>query len=171
MLRNRSVGKLEVVLVVAIGVLVVSTSAWAQNKYKTLYRFTGGPDGGTPQAGLILDSGGNPYGTTYAGGNLRCAASTNGCGVVFKLVPNGDGTWTESVLYSFAGGNDGALPAASLIFDSAGSLYGTTYDGGINNSGTVFKLTPNRDGSWAESVLYRFCSLTNCADGEYPSGD
>jgi uncharacterized repeat protein (TIGR03803 family) len=169
MSHSRSLGTLQVVLVV--GVLVVSTSAWAQNKYKTLYRFTGGQDGGTPQAGLILDPGGNLYGTTYAAGNLTCAASTNGCGVVFKLVPNADGTWTESVLYSFAGGNDGALPAASLIFDSAGSLYGTTYDGGINNSGTVFRLTPNRDGSWAESVLYCFCLLRTAPTESIPQRD
>jgi uncharacterized repeat protein (TIGR03803 family) len=66
-----------------------------------------------------------------------------------------------SVLYSFKGGMDGALPVAGLILDS-GALYGTTSSGG-SNYGTVFKLTPP-----TETPLYRFCSLINCADGAYP---
>ncbi len=88
--------------------------------------------------------------------------------MVFKLVPHSDGSWTESVLHSFNGGTDGANPQAGLTLDAAGNLYGTTYDGGANSYGTVFKLTPNPGGSWAESVLYSFCSLTNCADGAQP---
>jgi hypothetical protein len=75
------------------------------------------------------------------------------------------------VLYSFAGGNDGANPTTGLIFDAAGSLYGTTTGGGTAGfGGTVFKLTPNKDGTWSESVLYSFCSLTNCVDGGLPYG-
>jgi len=77
---------------------------------------------------------------------------------------NGRG-WTESELYTFMGGTDGGNPEAVLIFDQAGNLYGTTSGGGAYDTGTVFRLTPNLDGSWSESVLYSFCSLTNCSDG------
>jgi uncharacterized repeat protein (TIGR03803 family) len=71
-------------------------------------------------------------------------------------------------LYKFSGGKDGALPDARLIFDQVGNLYSTTQRGGAHGGGTVFKLKPNADGSWRESVLYSFCSLTNCGDGEFP---
>src|SRR5262249_35248439 len=97
-----------------------------------LYSFCSLPgcsDGFNPLAGLIADSSGNLYGTTRVGG-----ASNNG--VVFKLSP--DGTYT--VLYSFAGGSDGAQPLAGLMADSSGNLYGTTQFGGSNN-GVVFQLT------------------------------
>jgi len=125
-----------------------------------LYTFTGGTDGGTPMSALIFDQAGNLYGTTQWGGSSNCQY---GCGVVFKLAPNGGGTWTESVLYSFTGGKDGSQPWASLIFDATGNLYGTTAGGGnpkcqklFSGCGVVFKLAPNADGSWTESVLYRF---------------
>ncbi len=141
---------------------------WAES---VLYQFAGGMDGCQPYAGLIFDQSGNLYGTTLYGGNSACGFG--GCGVVFKLTPNLGGSWTESVLYSFTGFTDGISPAASLIFDPAGNLYGTTERGGGNcyNQGcaTVFKLAPNTDGSWTESVLYLFCSLKNCHDGGYPS--
>ncbi len=131
-----------------------------------LYSFTG-PDGANPDAGLTFDAAGNLYGTTYYGGGS--AACTNGCGVVFKLAPNPDGTWTESVLHSFTGGADGAVPPASLIFDAAGNLYGTTFHGGCtactNGCGVVFELAPESDGTWTESVLHSF---TGGADGSYP---
>jgi uncharacterized repeat protein (TIGR03803 family) len=94
-----------------------------------LHTFTAGADGAEPDAGLIRDSAGNFYGTTYLGG-------INGNGVVFKL----DTTGTETVLYSFTGGADGGSPAAGLIRDSAGNLYGTTYEGGTSDAGVVFKL-------------------------------
>jgi uncharacterized repeat protein (TIGR03803 family) len=126
-----------------------------------LYRFAGGSDGEQPQAGLIFDGASNLYGTTSNGG------ATAG-GTVFKLTPNSDGTWTESVLYRFcslAKCVDGGGPQAGVIFDDAGNLYGTTYGGGASGLGTVFKLTPNSDGTWTESVLHSFCSLPKCADG------
>ena len=125
-----------------------------------LYAFTGA-DGANPYAGLIFDAAGNLYGTTYLGGSTACPY---GCGVVFKLKPNPDGTWTESVLHSFTG-PDGAAPLAGLIFDAAGNLYGTTANGGADNNGVVFKLTPGPDGTWTESVLYSF---TGGADGANP---
>jgi len=128
-----------------------------------LYRFTGGSDGATPFAGLIVDGAGNLYGATLSGGRL-CQ-----CGVVFKLAPpvTPGGPWTESVLYSFKGFlvGDGDGPEGNLVFDQAGNLYGTTYAGGIACSdsgttgcGTVFQLSPpaSANGTWTERVLYRF---------------
>jgi len=96
-----------------------------------LYSFTGGADGGQPYAGVILGANGSFYGTTSAGG-------ASGHGVVYKLSPSGQ----ETVLYSFTGGADGALPYAGLIQDPAGALYGTTGYGGSENAGVIFKLTP-----------------------------
>jgi uncharacterized repeat protein (TIGR03803 family) len=133
-------------------------------KYSILYGFKGGTaDGCSPQAGLTLDTAGNLYGTTVGG-------RTNDEGTVFKLRSNPDGTWTESVLYSFCSESncaDGQNPAAGLIFDAAGNLYGTTQWGGTGDAGTVFKLAPNPDGNWTESVLYSF--PRDC-DGDDPVG-
>jgi uncharacterized repeat protein (TIGR03803 family) len=88
--------------------------------------------------GLIFDQGGNLYGTAEGG--------TAGDGVVFQLAPNSDGSWKEKVLHNFTG-VDGAGPYASLIFDQAGNLYGTTLEGGLGRSGVVFKLF----GRWNKS--------------------
>jgi uncharacterized repeat protein (TIGR03803 family) len=108
-----------------------------------LYSFGSSPaDGMYPAAGLIKDSAGNFYGTTYAGGTV-------GVGTVFKISADG----TESILHSFAGPpTDDGSPQASLVMDSAGNLYGTTSGGGPNNFGTVFKVST--DGT--ESVLHIF---------------
>ncbi len=120
-------------------------------------------DGQSPRGGLIFDSKGALYGTTEAGG-------ARNYGAVFKLLPRSDGTWSETVLYSFAGGTDGAGPQAALIFDPSGNLYGTTlYGGGPGcyggyGCGTVFKLSPSSGGSWIEALLY---ALDNIA-GNYP---
>jgi uncharacterized repeat protein (TIGR03803 family) len=164
MKRNTTLGRLSaVVLVASILPLALSPGAWAQAKFKTLYEFTGSKDGQYPVAGLIFDQAGSLYGTN--GG-----AHTDG--TVFKLTTNLDGSWTESVLYSFCtltNCADGASSYAGLIFDAAGNLYGTTVYGGASGGGVVFKLTLNSDGSWTESVLYNFCTLTNCADGAFPA--
>jgi uncharacterized repeat protein (TIGR03803 family) len=102
--------------------------------YTVLYNFTGGTDGGNPYAGVIQDSAGNFYGTTqYGGGSFGCSG---GCGVVYKL----DTVGQETALYSFTGGADGGNPYAGVIRDSAGDLYGTTYNGGTANVGVVFEL-------------------------------
>jgi uncharacterized repeat protein (TIGR03803 family) len=119
-----------------------------------LYSFTGGADGGSPQAGLVRDAAGNLYGTTFYGGFTGSEACDFGCGVVFKLSPAG----TYTVLHSFAGGSDGANPFAGLTRDSAGNLYGTTQYGGVHGNGVVFKLSP----AGTETVLHRF---TGGADG------
>lgn len=128
-----------------------------------LYEFQGipygsGPDGANPAAGLIFDGAGNLYGTTEFGGAVAG-------GTVFKLTPNPGGSWTESVLHDFQGGNDGNNPAGGVIVDAAGSLYGTTLFGGPNTHGTVFKLTPSGGGHWTETVLYGFAGRL---DGGWP---
>jgi uncharacterized repeat protein (TIGR03803 family) len=115
-----------------------------------LYSFTGGNDGSEPQAGLIQARDGNLYGTTYSGG-------TNFSGTVFKITTNG----VLTKLYSFTGGNDGSEPQAGLIQARDGNLYGTTYSGGTNFSGTIFKITTN-------GVLTRLYSFTDGNDGAWP---
>src|ERR1700675_4408113 len=123
----------------------------------TLYNFctaTGCKNGRYPQAGLILDTNGNLYGTTYGGGAY-------GKGTVFELSPSG----AETVLHSFCartGCPDGSHPRADLVMDTAGNLYSTTYYGGTNSVGTVFKLSPNG----TETVLHSFAA--NGSDGTHP---
>ena len=81
---------------------------------------------------------------------------------MFELTPLAGGGWTEQVLYSFNpyNGTDGEFPSASLIFDAAGNLYGTTFVGGTHGGGTVFELTPSAGGGWTEQVLYNFSVAT-----------
>jgi uncharacterized repeat protein (TIGR03803 family) len=118
-------------------------------KFKTLDAFKGLPQAGFPYGGVIADSKGNLYGTTYYGG-------ANGAGSVFKLT-NSKGKFTESVLYSFTGGADGGSPTTTLMFDAKRNLYGTTSAGGDSNGdGVVFKLTPKSGGKWKESVVHQF---------------
>jgi uncharacterized repeat protein (TIGR03803 family) len=145
----------SVVLAVMAMTLMSASSSWAQ-KYKTLHTF-GGTDGQTLRDGLIFDGAGNLYGTAELGGS--------GDGVVFELSPNSNGRWTESVLHTFTY-SDGAAPFAGVIFDASGNLYGTTEGGGAFQEGTVFKLTPNSDGTWTESVLHSF----DGADGAVVNG-
>jgi len=140
-----------------------SGGGWTET---VLYSFTGAGDGGQPFASLVFDHAGNLYGTTSFGGSANCNL---GCGTVFKLTPGSSG-WTQTVLYTFAGGSDGRQPNARLLSDAAGNLYGTTLLGGNINSvcstgcGTVFKLTKGSS-AWIESVLYAF---TGAADGASP---
>jgi len=114
-----------------------------------LHSFTDGADGGYPFDALV-PNGENLFGTTQTGGAF-------GHGTVFRL----DKTGKQSVLYSFAGSPDGASPVAALIHDAAGTLYGTTQNGGAFNDGTVFKL----DTTGEETVLHSF---TGAADGKSP---
>ncbi len=162
MKRNRfwtAVSKvLAVTAVTLIMASILAPGAWAAGKYKILYNFSGGTDGGAPDAGLILDASGNLYGTTQIGGAY-------GDGTVFELTKNSNGSWTESVLYSFAGGSDGATPVDYVTFDANGNLYGTTQYGGDYSAGTVFQLVPHSGGTWTESVLYSF---TGGSDGANP---
>ena len=137
----------------AMGSCIVTVTSGTQNSnYAVIYSFLGGTDGTDPWGGLIEDLQGNLYGTTSRGG-------ASGYGTVFKV----DTTGKETVLYSFTGGVDGGLPYASLVEDSLGNLYGTTFGGGVSGKGTVFKL----NSSGKETVLYSF---TNGADGGEPLG-
>lgn len=134
-------------------------------KESVLYNFTGGSDGCYPY-GVILDSANNVYGVASEGGSGFC---NSGVGVVFEVNPAGN----ETVLHIFGGG-DGANPSSVLTFDSSGNLYGTTQNGGTSDQcgfsgcGTVFELSPVQGGGWSEQVLYSFCSLPQCTDGERP---
>jgi uncharacterized repeat protein (TIGR03803 family) len=125
-----------------------------------LHNFTGGKDGGIPQAGLVRDHAGNLYGTAVYGGNVGQCGGT-GCGVVFRLSAGQGGTWTEKVLHEFGGG-DGSYPLAPLVLDRSGSLYGTTFRGGElrlcggNGCGVVFKLSLDPSGRWSQTLLHRF---------------
>jgi uncharacterized repeat protein (TIGR03803 family) len=128
---------------------------------KVLHSFINdGTDGQQPYAGLIIDAGGNLYGTTFYGGPY-------GYGTAFELTPAAGGTWTEKVVWSFGSGTDGNEPYAGLISDAAGNLYGTTDGGGTAFSGTVFQLTPAGGGTWTEKVLHSFVGGT---DGTAPFG-
>src|SRR6202521_5039738 len=177
MSRNRSLWTIgAALLVIIIVILVLAPGAWAASKYKTLHKFTGGADGELPDADLLFDQAGNLYGSTLGGGSGPGCTYSNGCGAIFELTPNTQGGWTERVLYNFCSltnCGDGFGPQRGLVFDAKGSLYGTTEAGGNsgcggNGCGVVFQLTPNQDGSWTESALYSFCSVTNCGDGYDP---
>jgi hypothetical protein len=147
----------------------VTPSAFGQRE-SVLYAFQGGNDGELPEAGLVADKAGNLYGTTVAGGSVVSSICPSGCGTAFQLKPpsTAGGVWTESVIYNFQEGLDGAGPAGSLIFDDAGNLYGTTNGGGGSTlcrsgagavgCGTVFRLSPpsTTGEPWTETVLYSF---------------
>jgi len=131
---------------------------------KVLHGFNLYTDGFYPSAGLIFDTSGNLYGTTWEGG------PSNGLGTVFELTPKAGGDWTEKILHTFTNkGNDGYQPEAALTFDASGNFYGTTNAGGSISSecrfgcGTVFELTPKAGGGWTEKVVHRFNS--NGKDG------
>ncbi|HEY3638991.1 MAG TPA: choice-of-anchor tandem repeat GloVer-containing protein [Rhizomicrobium sp.] len=128
------------------------------NKEAVLYSFAGGTDGADPQAGLAMDAAGNLYGTTSSGGS-------SGNGTVFELVApkTKNGAWTETVLYSFGTGTDGATPIGGVTLDAAGNLYGTTSVGGASGYGAIFQLKPGA--TWTENILHSFQGTT---DGSYP---
>ena len=139
--------------------------------YTPLYSFCSQycPDGWGLVQAPIWDGKGNLYGATPDGGNGPpfCANGEGGCGVIFKMTPNQDGTWTYHVLHRFASSaTDGQNPNGGLAMDASGNLYGVTVYGGAYNRGIVFKLT-FAGGHWKETTLYDF---PNCADGCYPAG-
>jgi uncharacterized repeat protein (TIGR03803 family) len=116
-----------------------------------LYRFSSGAGGNNPGSGVTLDGKGNLYGTTETYGPLSR-------GTVFRLTrpATGQGWWSEAVLSGFDRG--GNYPLGGVAFDRAGNLYGTTFYGGYQDLGVVFKLTPTLHGYWTETVLYEFGS-------------
>jgi uncharacterized repeat protein (TIGR03803 family) len=155
-------------------IVAAMASAAHAGKYQVLYTFHGFPaaDGANPDAAPIMDSKGDLYGTTEAGGSAAC-------GVVYRLHKSRSGTWTETVLHSFACGDDGEGPIGGVIKDTAGNLYGGTALGGTGECtffgerigcGTVYELSPGKGGVWTNTVLYSF-PLPNGGffDGPYAS--
>lgn len=132
-----------------------------------LHRFLGGPgDGSYPNAGLVVDSAGNVYGTTFFGGsNCSGLGEAGGCGTIFKISSAGK----MSILYNFTGGTDGANPEGKLFVDASGNLYGTAAYGAMVcdplnfGCGTIFKL----DTSGKLTTLHTF---TGAPDGATPVG-
>ncbi len=133
--------------------LTILTQPAQTQTLTVLYTFTGGTDGGGPEAGLIRDASGNLYGTTSFGGDPNADV-----GVAYEVDPTGK----ETVLHTFTGGSDGATPFAKLIRGQYGRLYGTTAYGGTAGAGTAFKLGPR--GKY--TVLHNFTGKRG--DGSLP---
>jgi len=120
-------------------------------QYHVLHRFAAFPlDGQLPYSGVTVDGSGNVYGTTLQGGIG---------GTVYRLSPQQEGRWKETILYNFPNTQtNGGGPVGGLVFDRSGNLYGTTSGGGDTgcSCGVVFKLTPGSNGKWTYTVLHRF---------------
>lgn len=139
--------------------LTPKSGGWTES---VLFSFSGGPgDGNAPSTNLVRDASGSLYGTTIFGGSSSADYCRLGCGIVFKLTPTAGG-WTETLLYSFTGGSDGAFPHG-LVLDGTGNLYGTTSAGGSDTvcCGVVFRV--NTAGKL--TVLHTFTG----PDGANPS--
>jgi uncharacterized repeat protein (TIGR03803 family) len=155
-----------------------SRGGWTES---TLYTFPNdGSAGSFPQSDLIFDAQGNLYGTTSQGGNLERLCAYYGCGTVFELTPQANGSWTETTIHAFTGPPDGGTPSSELVL-GAGNFYGVTEYGGTapcygtyppgasaGGCGTIYTLTHNSDGSWTESVLYNF--IGGGGRGKHPAG-
>ena len=140
----------------AAAVLAAGSAGAASTRahdFQSVYVFTDARIGQGPFGPLATDKAGNLYGTTAFGGLIF-----GGSGNVYKVTPDG----TQTVLYDFSGAKDGQGPLSGLIADSAGNLYGTTYQGGANGLGTIFKVAP--DGT--ETLLHNFAGGAN--DGSTP---
>lgn len=136
--------------------LVNNQGVWSET---VIHSFSGPPDGAGPDGGLALDpTSGTYYGTTKYGGDLIC-----NCGTVFHLVPNGDGTWSETVIHTFVG-TDGSQPHAGVIIDGQGNLYGTTWGGGDFGYGTVYEISGGQI-----NVLHSFEGASGVPDGANPN--
>jgi len=142
-------------------------------KYRDIYAFADFADGVDPTAGVTFDAAGSLYGTTSSGGTQGCYGS--GCGTVFRLTPQPDGTWAHTVLYAFRGIGDGGTPAAGVIAGTTGSIYGTTQLWGTgagcsgSGCGVAFRLTSTgAGGSFRQAVLHTF---RNGGDGYVPYGE
>jgi uncharacterized repeat protein (TIGR03803 family) len=174
-------------------------------KKTVLYRFAGGTDGSDPESGLIMDTLGNLYGTTFYGGTqgigtvyelspsalitgwtekviydvggyagLTMDAAGNIFGAsmsptfpmvsgVFELSPDGTGGWYPTVIHNFPWCDpssdpkgDGSCPYGTPVVGPAGNIYGTTSRGGVYGYGTVYKVHPEKDGNWTETILHSF---------------
>src|ERR1700730_14733352 len=129
--------------------------------HTVLYSFTGGADGGEPYKSVTVDSQGNLYGTAVTGGGGSCEG---GCGVAYKLTNSG-GVWTQTVIHTFTGGDDGSGPGTGLTLGQYGTLYGMTPTGGANGQGVVFLLRPIENGAWNLKVIHAFTGGNDGAGG------
>lgn len=136
-------------------VFELSPQAGGTWSYQVIHTF-GGAYGETPLWGLVVDSDGNLYGTTAYGG-------ANNFGIVFELQPSNAG-WSEHLLYSFTGVDDGGNPSTGVVLDAFGNLYGTTTTGAANKQGTVFELVKSGS-SWSPKILLDLYNI----DGTGPS--
>ena len=154
---HRRVACAALMLVLAPGIL--TTSRVQAQTYSVLYNFTGGADGSQPVGTLVMDSQGNLYGATKAGGNLNCSVNNLGCGVIFKFTAKG----RLIVLHAFNGDTDGAEPEAGVFRNSRGEIFGTTSRGGDpacawgngKGCGTIYRL----GSSDKETVIHTFNGL------------
>lgn len=144
----------------AIFKLTPSGNGWVQT---VIYSFTAGNDGMDPHAGVVIGPDGSLYGTAVAGGNAG-SCEGNGCGVVYRLTPDGD-QWFLTTIYNFKGDKDGAGPGSRVVFDAAGNLFGATPRGGRFDLGTIFKLTPTPSGEWRKKILHNFTGGKDGATG------
>jgi uncharacterized repeat protein (TIGR03803 family) len=197
-MKNKIGGAFALLLVAIVAfvpalLLTTAQPAYAQATENMPLQFVGGATGGLPWDRLTFDSSGNLYGTASSYGFPN--GGGYGGGLVFELSPapasgcpsgtNPGNGWCEKELYTFCsvGGGyctDGNGPLSYVTFDSLGNFYGTTWLGGAYDFGTVFKLSPeplsgcpsgsNTGNGWCETVLYSFCSQTNCTDGVEPAG-
>jgi len=165
--RRRGLARTARLCIVTAALLIFTVLPLQAQTEKVLHSFAGPPaEGGSPSGSLLRDGKGNLYGTTQTGG-------ASGSGTVFEMALNLDGSYTESVLYSFgAKAGDGQVPVTGLVIDGSGKLYGTTQSGGTSTNstncsfgcGTVFMLD-NSSGSYKYSQMYSF---TGSPDGESP---
>jgi uncharacterized repeat protein (TIGR03803 family) len=147
-----------------------SSGGWTETVLHVFHSGANSAGGFVPFNGVVLDAAGNLYGTTYKGGSsIHCGS---GCGVVYKLSPNSDGTWTETVLHTFTEALDGSNPYGGLTFDSKGNLYGAASTGGgstacgLAGCGTIFQMSPKSNGTWSFHVIHSFI----LSDGAGPWG-
>jgi len=128
-----------------------SNGVWTE---KILYSFAGGTSGQNPFGGIVFDRAGNIYGIASGGANRN--------GVAYELVPGSNGSWTEKVLRSFTGKNDGSALffGSTVVLDAAGNVYGVASDG-PHDYGIVFELVHGMNGGWTEKILYAFTGPTD----------
>jgi len=163
--RQLSIVRSATLAVAIAGALAISAAPAQAWTLKTLYSFKGGSDGSYPIGRLVRDAAtGDFYGATINGGDVNCdLAYGDGCGILFKVAPDG----TETILHTFRG-EEGGRPYAGPIQDKAGNLYGTTTYGGADcdgsgdGCGVIYRLAPN--GTY--NILHAFAG--GATDGEFP---
>ncbi len=157
---------------VSRGATAANGTGWAVRLMHTFGVSYTPNDGRNPNGGLTVDRFGNAFGTTPVGG---AGCPFPGCGTVYELSPvaSDAGVWQEKIIYDFPGDSScaqGCAPAYNLVFDKAGNLYGIN-GGGLTcpqgaPCGMIYRLTPQKDGSWKYSIVHKF----NGTDGAYPIG-